>query len=188
MVRYVLCQGFGVFVYAFSALLSIILSLCIAINLQLVFIYNKRPDNMVVKYFTISFLVSLLLTLPPLFFDAYGYDPTGNACWYNRKYDQKFVGSDYVLLISPFKWGTYYIPAILAIGYSTFASLRVMYKLITARRLLLQSQKNQPRHSIQSTREHKNQKIIRSLVSRLVSGFYFYIDVLSAYTTYFPAV
>jgi hypothetical protein len=82
-------------VYTFSSLLSITLSTCIAVNLQLVFVYDKRPDNIVVKYFSISLISSLLLSLPPLFLDAYGYDETGKACWYNRDYDIIANGTKY---------------------------------------------------------------------------------------------
>lgn len=123
-----------------------------------------------VKYFLISLVFSLLLTLPPLFLDAYGYDDTGKACWYNRKYDQILIGNGYKILISPWKWGTFYIPVILNIAYSTYASVRVMIRLLTGRRLLREAAMKQPRHS--SEREVKNQKIIRYLVSRLVCAKY----------------
>lgn len=158
------CCSLGTFVYAFTALLSILLSMCIAINLQLVFVYNRRPENVVGWYYGISVFIALCLTLPPFFFNAYGYDMTNDACWYRREdIDITIKGEGYTLYISPYKWCTFYIPSILFIMYSAYASLSVMYKLLSAKKLL-----SQPGDAQSLKQNKQQQKIIEALVSRLM--------------------
>ncbi|KAJ3395438.1 hypothetical protein HDU92_005828 [Lobulomyces angularis] len=153
-----LCQ-FGIFLYVFFALLTIVLSMCIAINLQLVFVYNKRYENAFSWYILCSIIGCLCLSLPPLFFNAYGFDETSNSCWYTRQYDTK-IGN---LYISPFKWTMFYIPALVFISYSTFASISVMVKLARAQKESMSSLSDS-----NSKQQQKAKKIITKLVSRLM--------------------
>ncbi|KAJ3215995.1 hypothetical protein HK099_006105 [Clydaea vesicula] len=118
-----------------------------------------------------SFFIALALSLPPLFLGAYGYDETADFCWYTRSYDVVFAG----LFISPFKWATNYLPSIIFIAYSTFASVRVMLRL---RRAQLDSiNVNQDSKNSSQRQNAKTQKIVAKLVSRLM--FYPLVPLIS---------
>ncbi|KAJ3378116.1 hypothetical protein HDU92_007657 [Lobulomyces angularis] len=120
---------------------------------------------MLIKYILGSFFIALALSLPPLLVGAYGYDETADFCWYTRSYDVVLGG----LYISPFKWATNYLPSILFIFYSTFASVRVMLRLKRAQRDSVQTNSTAHNSGSQSKNSHKSAAKTQRIVARLVS-------------------
>ncbi|KAJ3204380.1 hypothetical protein HK099_001172 [Clydaea vesicula] len=125
---------------------------------------------MLIKYILGSFFIALALSLPPLLVGAYGYDETADFCWYTRSYDVVLGG----LYISPFKWATNYLPSILFIFYSTFASVRVMLRLKRAQRDSVQTNSTAHNSGSQSKNSHKSAAKTQRIVARLVSRLMFY--------------
>ncbi|KAJ3389565.1 hypothetical protein HDU92_000986 [Lobulomyces angularis] len=156
----------GVFFYVFFSLWSTLLSMCIAINLQLVFIYNQRRDHVLIIYVLSSFLISLALTIVPLFLGIYGYDEKDETCWYLLVHgnDQRF---------NVYAWATFYFPTLISIIYSAYASISVMLKLKRAQRLnnnLLKNESSGKAPNSKALKSNKDnaEKVIHQLVSRLI--------------------
>ncbi|RIB19273.1 hypothetical protein C2G38_1277010 [Gigaspora rosea] len=67
----------------FFGLISLFFTVCIALNLHLIFISEFGSHyNFEKYYFIISFSFSLLLSLLPLAGHMYGYDEPESSCWY----------------------------------------------------------------------------------------------------------
>ncbi|KAK9709368.1 hypothetical protein K7432_009081 [Basidiobolus ranarum] len=73
------------FVYIFGSIMLVAFATCIALNLLLVFIFNRVTRNLQNYYILASLLLSTACAAIPLVFNKYGYDVPTDACWfYNR--------------------------------------------------------------------------------------------------------
>ncbi|KAJ3219954.1 hypothetical protein HK099_004531 [Clydaea vesicula] len=132
----------------------------------LVFIYNQRRDHVLIIYVLSSFLISLALTIVPLFLGIYGYDEKDETCWYLLVHgnDQRF---------NVYAWATFYFPTLISIIYSAYASISVMLKLKRAQRLNNNLLKNEssgkaPNSKVLKSNKDNAEKVIHQLVSRLI--------------------
>ncbi|ORX94117.1 hypothetical protein K493DRAFT_374209 [Basidiobolus meristosporus CBS 931.73] len=76
---------FTVWLIVFSNLLFIFLTVCIGINLLMVFIFGMRDPHFLEKcYFAASILLALGISIIPVIFDKFTLDPNINSCWYDK--------------------------------------------------------------------------------------------------------
>ncbi|KAG9285127.1 hypothetical protein G9A89_008474 [Geosiphon pyriformis] len=74
--------------WAFFSLTSVFYTVCIAINLQLIFIYEyKGRHNLEKYYFLCPILLALFFSLLPLTQNMWGYSVTEGICWYRNSDD-----------------------------------------------------------------------------------------------------
>ncbi|KAJ3812841.1 hypothetical protein EV368DRAFT_82866 [Lentinula lateritia] len=76
--------GFSIFVLQLTLQFSSFLLFCIVLNLQLVVLYGLDGQKLERYYFIGSFLMSIILVIPPYAAGQYGWDPLEQVCWYTN--------------------------------------------------------------------------------------------------------
>ncbi|KAJ3088029.1 hypothetical protein HK102_009742 [Quaeritorhiza haematococci] len=71
----------SVLFYLAFGLLATFLNLCIAINLAIVFVFERQYPNLFQWYLFGSVIAALGFSLPPLFIGLYGFELTEQSCW-----------------------------------------------------------------------------------------------------------
>ncbi|ORX89796.1 hypothetical protein K493DRAFT_305482 [Basidiobolus meristosporus CBS 931.73] len=73
------------FLYIFGSIMLVAFSACIALNLLLVFVFNRITQNLQKFYIIATLILSTACSAIPLVLNKYGYDVPTDACWfYNR--------------------------------------------------------------------------------------------------------
>ncbi|KAJ3381938.1 hypothetical protein HDU92_005026, partial [Lobulomyces angularis] len=146
-------------------LLSALLSLCIGINLYIVFIYERMRGNSIVKYAVLSLITSLVFSLPPLFLGGYSYDEDLDICWYTYSKTRFF---------NPLEWYTLYVPLCIICCISFFIVLEVIWELkYKQKELSTQIYMFEHEGTATPSAIHEYKKA-KTILSRLVSRLMFY--------------
>ncbi|KAK9712282.1 hypothetical protein K7432_007239 [Basidiobolus ranarum] len=120
----ILC-GLSVWGYIQTSHLSTFLTVMIAFNVQVIFIHGKRQTQTYEKYyFSISVLLSLAISLPPLLSGRLGHDLYQESCWYSI-----YEASERIL----WTWATLYCWTMLGVFYCCIVVVLVMIKITRER-------------------------------------------------------
>ncbi|KAF0544261.1 hypothetical protein F8M41_002922 [Gigaspora margarita] len=113
--------GYLAWACVFFTLASVFFTVCIAMNLHIIFIneYNGRYkfEN---YYFTFAFSLALLLSLLPIADNMYGFDDSESGCWYRDS------GQEYNLI---WQWATLFGWVHASTLYCAFVIIMVIRKL-----------------------------------------------------------
>ncbi|KAJ3088027.1 hypothetical protein HK102_009740 [Quaeritorhiza haematococci] len=118
------CQ-LSVLAYISFSTLSTYLNLCIGINLQIVFVFNRRYKHMLSWFLISSIVLAFGIAIPPVFMDLYGFEESEETCWFKRpETTQSFA----------WKWISYHGPLCFALLYASIIAVQVWYTLYISRR------------------------------------------------------
>ncbi|RIB06856.1 hypothetical protein C2G38_2046464 [Gigaspora rosea] len=105
----------------FFTLASVFFTVCIAMNLHIIFINEyKGHYNFEKYYFIFAFSLALLLSLLPIADNMYGFDATESGCWYRGS------GQEYNII---WQWATLYGWVDVSILYCAIVIIMVIRKL-----------------------------------------------------------
>ncbi|KAG8867482.1 hypothetical protein FRC20_005637 [Serendipita sp. 405] len=115
------CAIVGGALFAAPTALSTFYSCCIALNSQLVFVFQRRPSTRALRYYvSIPLLVCLIIYGSALGTNSFGYDKTWGYCWYATE----GVSPRLVLLRIIF---TYCLPTLLCMLYLFIATVTISF-------------------------------------------------------------
>ncbi|KAK9703470.1 hypothetical protein K7432_010724 [Basidiobolus ranarum] len=139
---------------------------CIALNLMLVFIFNRLTRNLQKYYVSASLILSAACAAIPLIFNKYGYDVPTDACWF---YDR---GSVQELI---WEYATMFFWMIIGILFCMIVVIIVARKLIQesnklSRSLTQELNEMAPEHSkhIMKRRAKETSKKVHRAVQRII--------------------
>ncbi|KAJ3396963.1 protein-ER retention protein [Lobulomyces angularis] len=150
------------FFYVFFSLMTAFIPLCIAINLQTVFIYNRFQDHLLWKYLTVSGTLALFFAVFPVFFgntSGYYFDEVSQFCWFSEANKLPSISAGV----------SYYGPITLSIVFSIIITGRVSAKLVQTRRQISSNNASFASQNLSfALSQKKTQKILAKLISRLI--------------------
>ncbi|CAG8773367.1 28767_t:CDS:2, partial [Gigaspora margarita] len=113
--------GYLAWASVFFTLASVFFTVCIAMNLHIIFINEYRGRYKFEKYyFTFAFSLALLLSLLPINDNMYGFDDTESGCWYRDS------GQEYNII---WQWATLFGWVHASILYCAIVIIMVIQKL-----------------------------------------------------------
>ncbi|ORX90941.1 hypothetical protein K493DRAFT_304490 [Basidiobolus meristosporus CBS 931.73] len=154
------------FVYIFASIMLVAFATCIALNLLLVFVFNRITRNLQKYYISASLILSVACAAIPLILNKYGYDVPTDACWF---YDR---GSVQELL---WEYATMFFWMIVGIIFCLAVVIIVARKLFREssrlkRSLTHELNDNLPKHTkdTMERRAHETSRKVHRAVQRII--------------------
>ncbi|RUS20389.1 hypothetical protein BC937DRAFT_95313 [Endogone sp. FLAS-F59071] len=140
------------------------LTVCIAFNLQYLFLQEKGYNAYIEKYYyVLSIGLSFLTGFIPLMFSRYDYDAAQGFCWYTPSY---------TFTSQAWEYSTFLIPIIISIAYCSIVISLVVYKIHNGNKLLDSSLKHtctiRGSLTVVEIQRRKIRRIINCVIYRII--------------------
>ncbi|CAJ0650510.1 2713_t:CDS:2 [Entrophospora sp. SA101] len=153
-----LCTAIG-FGMSFFPQLYLFLTVMIAFNLQVVFLHRRKVSRFSDRWYVpVAFLTALIINIPPLVYNRFGFDIDVIDCLYREGYSEAT------------RWWsilTFFIPITISMIYCTTVLMIVVCKLIFEHRQLAEVIQSSKSNKTLSVKARHKKLLLLKLVSRI---------------------
>nr|CAG8601365.1 12292_t:CDS:10 [Entrophospora candida] len=153
-----LCTAIG-FGMSFFPQLYLLLTVMIAFNLQVVFLHRRKVSRFSDRWYVpVAFLTALIINIPPLVYNRFGFDIDSTYCLYREGYSEAT------------RWWsilTFFIPITISMIYCTTVLMIVVCKLIFEHRQLAEVIQSSKSNKTLSVKARHKKLLLLKLVSRI---------------------